>query len=157
MEHSLGEYLKMLRKSFGYTQEFAASHLDISRQEYSHYETNRAVPSPMACRILAHLYEVEPWCLLRFLVGAEPGDDPSPSLSALRSWNDPSLFLEYLEKDDNMKRLSGLSRKEKELIFYYNSISSADQDEILEILKIKLRKNAPPHTGKHSVTSSEAR
>ena len=35
----LNQYLKELRKSCGYSQEFVASHLNITRQTYSHYET----------------------------------------------------------------------------------------------------------------------
>ena len=40
----LNQYLKELRKSCGYSQEFVASHLNITRQTYSHYETGRISP-----------------------------------------------------------------------------------------------------------------
>ena len=38
MNTQLGSYLKKLRKSHKYTQEYVASYLDVIRQSYSHYE-----------------------------------------------------------------------------------------------------------------------
>lgn len=37
----LEKYLKELRKSYNYSQEYVASQLNITRQTYSHYETGR--------------------------------------------------------------------------------------------------------------------
>ena len=41
---TLDQYLKELRKACNYSQEFVASHLNITRQTYSHYETGRIIP-----------------------------------------------------------------------------------------------------------------
>ncbi len=59
-EKKLGRYLKGLRKSKGYTQEFVASNLGISRQAYSHYETNRVIPPNDICYKIASLYSISP-------------------------------------------------------------------------------------------------
>ncbi len=131
---SLGSYLKQLRRASGYTQEFAASRLEISRQEYSHYETGRAMPSPRSCRVLAELYGISPEELLNCLAGAG-----HPSEKIIRPSSADQDFLDFLESKENAERLARLSRKEKELIFYFENISSLNQDEILEILRIKYK------------------
>lgn len=55
---TLPEYLKHLRKSHRYKQEDIASHLHISRQTYSHYETGRIRPSLNALYHLAKFYGI---------------------------------------------------------------------------------------------------
>ena len=55
---TLPGYLKQLRKSHRYRQEDVASHLHISRQTYSHYETGRIKPSLNVLYHLAKLYGI---------------------------------------------------------------------------------------------------
>ena len=55
---TLEQYLKDLRKSCNYSQEFVASHLNITRQTYSHYETGRITPPVNSLYNLAKLYGV---------------------------------------------------------------------------------------------------
>ena len=88
--NSLGTYLKSLRKSNGYSQEFVASSLNIIRQTYSHYETGRIIPPvdsytilqcciifpPMSC--LAMQWRI---CLLRRMAA---GTLPLSRLPAVR-------------------------------------------------------------------------
>lgn len=132
----LGQYLKELRKSYGYTQEYVASHLDVSRQAYSHYETNRALPSNDAFYKIANLYSIplEPLIELSIL-SDESFHYGAPDVEQ----DELSKFLDYINEEGNIKRLQHLSRKEKELLYYFNHIFPKDQNEILEILKIKLR------------------
>ncbi len=56
--NKLPQYLKELRKSHGYQQEFVASHLNITRQTYSHYETGRITPPVNSLYNLAALYGI---------------------------------------------------------------------------------------------------
>ena len=58
VQQTLPGYLKELRKSHHYKQDFVASQLDIIRQTYSHYETGRITPPVKALCKLAQLYEV---------------------------------------------------------------------------------------------------
>ena len=127
-DNRLGLYLKKARKSCGYTQEFAASHINISRQEYSHYETGRAVPSPKSCQLLAQLFDVSFDTLLSLLT-----DDDLPSDETLDAQDD---FFTFLEDTSNTKKLSGLSRREKELLYLYSRIDERDRRLILEFMKI---------------------
>lgn len=57
-KQTLPGYLKELRKSHHYKQDFVASQLNIIRQTYSHYETGRVTPPVKALCKLAELYEV---------------------------------------------------------------------------------------------------
>ncbi|MBR1866103.1 MAG: helix-turn-helix domain-containing protein [Lachnospiraceae bacterium] len=135
IEKTLGQYLKELRKSFGYTQEFVASHLDVSRQAYSHYETGRAVPPNDTCYRIANLYSVSIDTIIKLSLPTEEFTlSTSPDAESL---ND---FLNYIGNEKNIHKLKYLSRKEKELLYYFDSIPPQEQDEILEILKIKLRR-----------------
>ncbi len=135
-EASLGQYLKKLRKSYGYTQEFVASHIEKSRQEYSHYETGRAVPSPRTCSILADFYDIPKNYLIAYLTNTEIMQNEQ----SIEQDSIINEFLDFIGSKDNAKKLYGLSRKEKELIYYFSIINPAEQDEIIEILKIKIFK-----------------
>lgn len=135
-EKKLGQYLKELRKSYNYTQEYVASHLDVSRQAYSHYETNRAIPSNDAFYKIANLYGVpiEPLIELSVL-----SDESFHYGTSAAESNELSKFLDYINDERNVKKLQYLSRKEKELLYYFNTVLLKDQNEILEILKIKIK------------------
>ena len=54
----LEKYLKELRKSYNYSQEYVASQLNITRQTYSHYETGRISPPVNSLYNLSRLYNV---------------------------------------------------------------------------------------------------
>ena len=134
---SLGIYLKNLRKSHNYTQEFVASYLCISRQAYSHYETGRAVPTNDTCYKIANLYSISPNKIIE--LSFQPTNITEVGTFDNVS-NDFDDFLEYSSEQSNYKKLRYLNYKEKELIYYFNKISTYDQEEILEILKIKLKR-----------------
>lgn len=76
---TLPEYLKQLRKSQHYRQEDVASHLHISRQTYSHYETGRIKPSIIVLYQLAKFYGVSADDILAHIDSAlseqEPGEE----------------------------------------------------------------------------------
>ena len=76
--NSLGTYLKSLRKSNGYSQEFVASSLNIIRQTYSHYETGRIIPPVDSLYNLAMLYHISSDVLLGYAM-----EDLSPSEKTL--------------------------------------------------------------------------
>lgn len=137
IEKTLGLYLKELRKSYHYTQEFVASHLDVSRQAYSHYETGRAVPSNDTCCRIANLYSIPVDSIIRLSLPAEGMGAPPSEREA-----DLAGFLQYIEDERNLYKLKYLSRREKELLYYFDGIPVPEQDEVLEILKIKMKRFA---------------
>lgn len=139
--NTLGQYLRKLRKTFNYTQEFAASLLDVSRQAYSHYENGRAIPPNDTIYKIASLYNVSAEMLIELSLQENSNvfrDEPAPYKAELDS------FLEYMDADNNNERYKNLSNREKHMIYYFNNISTPDQDEILEIMQIKLRKKNRP-------------
>lgn len=132
----LAKRLRELRTSYGYDQELVASHLDISRQAYSHYETGRNKPPTKNLYKLAELYEIPVEDFLQLLSASmienyenhEPLNDTTNMLSN---------FLDYLAKPSNEKKLKPLTRREKELLYYFEMLSFKDQEDILAFMKIK--------------------
>lgn len=132
---NLGQYLKSLRKANGYTQEFVASYLDISRQAYSHYETNRVTPPNDICCKIAKLYNLAADTIISFSISENIVAEKVP----VSSLNEMEGFFDYINDEENIKKLHHLSVKEKELMYYFDCLSLKDKDEIIEIIKLKLR------------------
>ncbi len=144
---SLEQYLKELRKSYNYSQEFVASHLNITRQTYSHYETGRITPPSNSLYNIAKLYGIPVENLMEKVVTYNINDDfakktkPSENEDFLK--DDLSSFLEYINAPENSKRFKSLHRSEKFFLYYYNQLDCRDQDDILTFMKVKYhnRKN----------------
>jgi len=135
-DKQLGQYLKDLRRSYGYTQEYVASHLDVSRQAYSHYEKNRALPSNEAFYKMANLYGIPADSLIEMSLLSDPNIEYIPHAP----YDDEvEHLLAFLNDIKNASKLKYLPRKEKELLYYFENLSQKDQNEIIEILKIKLK------------------
>ena len=128
--NSLGTYLKSLRKSNGYSQEFVASSLNIIRQTYSHYETGRIIPPVDSLYNLAMLYHISSDILLNYAM---------QDLSA---------------KENNNKRFVSISSaapapatitaQDSELLNYYHQLDLRDQEDILNFIKLKANKKRMP-------------
>lgn len=58
MSVQIGENLKFLRKSMGLTQQQVADKLNISRVNYTRYETNASNPDFQTLVALADFYDV---------------------------------------------------------------------------------------------------
>lgn len=125
-DKALGEYLKVLRKHHGYSQEFVASHLNIIRQTYSHYETGRILPPLEAICALAELYQVSVDSLLKLVVQT----------------NTPQNSIILTEPSDTKKKQLTLSSKEAELISHFRLLDKRDKEDILDFIKIKSQKAA---------------
>lgn len=65
---SLAGYIKQLRISHGYTQQFVSDNLKVVRQTYSHYETGRISPPISVMCDLAVFYNIEPKCFFEVAV-----------------------------------------------------------------------------------------
>lgn len=68
-QQTLPGYLRELRKSHHYKQDFVASQLGIIRQTYSHYETGRVTPPVKSLCKLAKLYGIPAESLLTLVLG----------------------------------------------------------------------------------------
>ncbi len=69
MDYSaISNYMKDIRKNYGYTQEYVADKLHIVRQTYSHYETGRITPPLNSLNNLARLYGIPLIDLIELIV-----------------------------------------------------------------------------------------
>ncbi len=137
--NTLEQYLKDLRKSCNYSQEFVASHLNITRQTYSHYETGRVTPPVNSLYNLAKLYGVPVENFLDLVVTYNINIDFAlkPQDDRLDMTEDLSFFIEYINAPENSKKFKFLNRWERQFLFYFLLMDKRDQDDILTFMKVK--------------------
>lgn len=137
--NTLEQYLKDLRKSCNYSQEFVASHLNITRQTYSHYETGRVTPPVNSLYNLAKLYGVPVENFLDLVVTYNINMDFAlkPQDDRLDMTEDLSFFIEYINAPENSKKFKFLNRWERQFLFYFLLMDKRDQDDILTFMKVK--------------------
>lgn len=140
---TLEQYLKQLRKSCNYSQEFVASHLNITRQTYSHYETGRISPPINSLYNLARLYGIPVENFLDLVVTYSINDDfapkPNPNDYSINSTDELNQFLNHINAPENSKKFKYLDRNEKLLLYYYSFLDTRDQNDIVTFMKIKLQ------------------
>lgn len=146
-QKTIDKYLKELRKSCNYSQEFVASHLNITRQTYSHYETGRIIPPVNSLYNLAKLYGVPVESFLELVVTYSINMDfaGTPQPGGRSMLDDLTDFLEYTNDSKNSKKFKPLNRQEKLLLYYFNQLDDRDKNDILDFMKIKNnnRKQSP--------------
>lgn len=136
---TLEQYLKELRKSCNYSQEFVASHLNITRQTYSHYETGRITPPVNSLYNLARLYGIPVENLLNLVVTYNINTDFVRPVSNLNS-NDPNdpdeveLFIEFVNDPRNYKKFQHLTHDERYLMYNYMMLDSRGQEDARDII-----------------------
>ncbi len=138
-QKTIATYLKELRRSCNYSQEFVASHLNITRQTYSHYETGRIIPPVNSLYNLAKLYGVPVESFLELVVTYSINMDfaGKPQTGGNSMSDDLTDFLEYINDSQNSKKLKPLNRQEKLLLYYFHQLDDRDQNDILDFMKIK--------------------
>lgn len=141
---TLEQYLKELRKSCNYSQEFVASHLNITRQTYSHYETGRITPPANSLYNLSKLYGVPVESFLELSVTYNINMDfalnPVPDSADMN--NDLADFLDFINTPENRKKFKYLERNDKLLLYYFLQLDNRDKEDILCFMKIKSRRMA---------------
>ena len=138
-QKTLEQYLKELRKTYSYSQEFIASHLNITRQTYSHYETGRITPPVNALYNLAKLYGVSVESFLDLVVTYEINMDfaKPPKSSLYSETENMDAFIEYMSIPLHQKKCKFLDSQERRLLFYFSALNNRDKQDILSFLKIK--------------------
>ena len=139
VENVLGEKIRSLRISHGYTQDDLAKKLQISKSTIGMYEQNRRSPDLDTLLEIAHLFQVS----VDFLL-----DNSSSQINNAHtnlSLEDSSL-LEYFHKTKNGASLTWnektlitkffpyavvLQQEEQELLEYYNELSIKDRRWIM--------------------------
>ncbi len=136
--NALGKYLRSLRKSHGYTQEFVASKLNIIHQTYSHYETGRISPPADSLYLLAKLYNISADQLLYLTLPDSLQEEASPKPSHPPS-DELADYLNYINEPEHYIKYRHLSSSEKRMLYYFQKLSHMNQDKILEILKLEIK------------------
>lgn len=136
---TLDQYLKELRKACNYSQEFVASHLNITRQTYSHYETGRIVPPANSLYNIAKLYGIPVENLLDLAVTYDINMDFAKKNqgSNIDTLDDLTNYLEYTSRPSVQKKIKHLDHKERLLIYYFMQLDQRDQNDILTFMKVK--------------------
>ena len=121
----IGERLKLLRKTCGYSQQNIANVLGIDRTTYSSYERGITIPDAELCFALSRIYNISPLDLL---------DAESRVFSD--SGNNRSLFDfgSSTKDEDIFERVSKLSKDERQLICYFRSLTNEQRLEFIEKL-----------------------
>lgn len=141
----LAEHIKKLRKENGLKQSQVAQHLSIARQTYSCYETGRIVPSMAALAKLAGLYKL-PLSTFSDDLGQTGGVDVPQSISIDTYISEDErkafskAYLDYCNLPENRERMKSLSPREKRLLFYFNKLTVAEQEDMLTYQEIKFRR-----------------
>lgn len=138
--NKLSQYLKELRKAHGYHQEFVASHLNITRQTYSHYETGRITPPVNSLYNLAALYGIPVENFMEYLVTYNINSDfarKPPSMLLQDPPADLSAFMAYVNDPQQSRKFKTLDHNEKLLLYYFQHLDQRDQEDMLTFLKVK--------------------
>lgn len=133
---TLPEYLRQLRVSSHYRQNFVAAKLNISRQTYSHYETGRIRPPAGALYGLARLYEVPVESLLSRMTFSQYG---------IESNQDQDEDSNYINVGDKKPKVhvpayEDMNQMEKHLIACFRDLGEKDREDILSIMELRRKK-----------------
>ena len=150
-DRTLEQYLKELRKSCGYSQDFVASHLNITRQTYSHYETGRITPPSNALYNLAKLYGIPLENLMELVVTYDINTDfVKPVSSAnVNHPDEMELFIEYVNAPQNEHRFQYLTHEERLVLYRYHLLDHRAKENVMDIMNV-LRPVAPPSSANKS-------
>ena len=127
--------LKELRTASGYSQQLIADRLGVARQTYSHWETGIRVPDTASLIQLADIFHIPFVDFLRML---------SPNQEVLREQNasdhntlrDISDYTGFFNDESNRSKYKYLSRNERELIYYFQTLSISEQLKLIDICKV---------------------
>ena len=137
--NELGQYLRNLRKSHGYTQEYVASQLNIIHQTYSHYETGRISPPADALYLLARLYHLPAENILRLTIPNNTLKDILPTHFNIETAEELNAFIEHMKEPTQCVKYRHLSPKEKRVLYYYQKLNQVNQDKFLDMIKLELK------------------
>lgn len=153
-EKPLEKYLKELRKSYNYSQEYVASQLNITRQTYSHYETGRITPPVDSLYNLSRLYKVPLNSFLELSIHHPENEEHSINTSHRNKseCDDINEFLKHISIPENSKKFKFLKRQEKLVLYYYQLLDDRDQEDILSFMKVKCR-NRKKNTQRNAATA----
>lgn len=138
---TLPEYLRQLRISSHYRQNFVASQLNISRQTYSHYETGRIRPPAGALYGLAKLYGIPVENLLsRMTFGRYEMKDWRGIQEREPERKEDGKHPKNKGNKSFIGQIPGESSSlEMQLVSHFRSLNEKDKEDILSIMELKIK------------------
>lgn len=137
--YNLGHLLRSFRLACSFTQEHVANHLGITRQAYSHYETNISVPDTKMLIRIADYFEIPVMLLIdsefplyRSIYNERNHSDKNSSF-------DLTEFLSFYKNPENIKKYHFLSRLEKEMLFFFQLLPENDRQDLLLFAYVKTK------------------
>jgi len=116
----IGERLKLLRKTCGYSQQNIANILGIDRTTYSSYERGITIPDAELCFTLSKIYNLTPIDLF---------DAESTIFSDIEDrviFN----FKPSQEDKDIIENIAKLTKEERQLICYFRSLTNEQRAKL---------------------------
>ncbi len=139
MNRTLADKLKELRKIHNYNQADVAAVLGVVRQTYSHYETGKRTPSHDVLYKLAKFYNISMDELMRNTVELDPNLYFNSNLPN-HTGEEFGEYLSYFNTEANKRKYQFHTVLEKELLYYFEKLSETDKKELIEITKIKAKR-----------------
>lgn len=125
--------LRKLRQLENYTQKYIAQRLNISRQSYTNYESGRVRPDINTLTALSDIYGIP----FEYFFEDYPKNEHPFIVQIQRMASYSKEFTDFYEQKENMSRYNSLSRKEKELMFYFKKLNEDMQKELLIDIYLK--------------------
>lgn len=145
MQKHLGAFLRELRTEKHLTQTQVAQELGTTRQAYAYYENSASIPDMESLTCLAGLYAIPLESFLVYLPGRQPDVVCEPGGYRTASYKQTIYpqFMEYYSRQENMKKYHYLNRPEKELLFLFQKLDEASQEELVLFTYLKTLVSQP--------------
>ena len=123
---TFAENLRLYRTECGYSQQQIADRLQLHRASYSYYELGRTEPSTENIKKLARIFNISTDTLLLYTPPSSSPDINDPGLDKLLGTNS----------------ICDLTKREKELILCFRSLTDAQQKNWLETIDASVASKA---------------
>jgi len=128
----LGEILRHLRKSHGYTQVDVAVAINVTQPTYSLYEKGETRPTTDGLYRLAKYYDVLIDDIIRKCVELDE-EMLFDTADAAKENCEREDFLSFINK----KKYKGLAPLEQEMLFNFNKLDKAAMEELISFARFK--------------------
>ena len=134
--NKIGEKLKELRLSHGYTQSEVAMAAEIKQQTYSAYESGKRTPSPVPIYKIASYYGISADDLLKLCLDL----DENIYYDALPPSEDYKKTEDYLSFCKNIRK-SELTAEQTEMLYYFMKLDKEGRRDVVDYASYKLNRS----------------
>ncbi len=128
--------LKKLREACGFTQQQVADILQIDRSTYSYYETGKTTPDLKTIKKLIKIFNIS---YMDILENDEPFINTKVNDISNSSYYNYNCNYHSNSKINNSDYIPKLTKDEKNLIMAYRLLSNEEKENILKLVKAKVK------------------